>query len=180
VKKVFCIFVCFCAVVGLCGSVLAASGSKVKKPQAVTSQPETIKEANPQVEDDKPDDIQKQYLERLINTNAELKHAYLTLLKNVRLTQLQHERIMLELKYRGRVPRDVEAIGQEIKDEERRTEDKKRDLEKDKDNLKLDALKYYHGKMPNWLSQKWNEKEEKHSAYIEENYTLKLKEELQK
>ena len=172
-KKPSCILITFALFIGFGGTLLAGD-SNANKPQVIMSQATPIKENNLPVESNKPDDIQKQYLERLSNINLELKKAYITLLLNVRQTRLQHERTMLELGYRGSIPHDVEARGQEIKDEEIRTEDKKTNLERDKANLKLDVLKYYNGKLPEWLSRKWQEEESSHSNYVDEHYTQQL------
>ncbi len=49
-----------------------------------------------------------------------------------------------------------------LENEEARTKENIKNLNRDKENLKLDALKFYNGKMPKWLSEKWQEEEANH------------------
>jgi hypothetical protein len=177
-KKMFSVLMGFAVLMLLTSEVGAASDKAKKEPPGSVSKQSTAKQVAPPVADDKPDDIQKQYLSRLSDINFEVESAHLTLLFNFRRNKIQHAMVMNELRYRGRIPNDVQMKGQELKDEKTRTEGKIKDLKREKENLKLDALKYYNGKMPEWLSEEWQKEESRHSNNINENYTEKLREEL--
>lgn len=175
-KKMFSVLMGFAVLMLLTSEVGAASDKAKKQPPGSISESEhsAAKQVAPPV----ADDIQKQYLSRLFDINFEVESAYRTLLFNFRRDKIQHAMEMNELRYRGRIPYDVQMKGQELKDEKTRTEGKIKDLKREKENLKLDALKYYNGEMPKWLSEKWQKEESRHSNNINEDYTEKLGEEL--
>ena len=103
-----------------------------------------------------PDANQKQYLQQLIaNSNEILKleEEYIT---NYRRIRSQRQLEMLELKSRGRVPSNVEMDGQNLEKENARILSEQSRLEKDRENIKLDTLKFYKGKIPRWLDEKWD------------------------
>lgn len=120
--------------------------------------------------DNEPDELQKQYLERLKKINYRLTNEHLTSVKNARLDMIQTKLELLKLRSLGRIPLDVKMQRQELKDEEIRTEANIRNLDEQKENLKLDVLKFYSGEMPKWLSEKWQEEENNHKNYISKMY----------
>lgn len=129
---------------------------------------------------DEGDELQRQYLVKLMKIDLGLEIAHIQLRGNFEQSKSHQKSELLELQYRGRIPHDVEMRGQELKDEEARTEENIKDLEREKENLKLDALKFYNGKMPKWLSKKWQKEETDYSKNIDENFTKKLQEEMGK
>jgi septal ring factor EnvC (AmiA/AmiB activator) len=92
-----------------------------------------------QKQNDIPDEIQEQYIKRLRDINSQLQDEHRTLFT---------------------IRKGLSFDRHRVEDREAKSEAKIKELEKEKDNLKLDALKYYHGKMPGWLSENWKFQED--------------------
>lgn len=155
------------------------SESLRKQPLKSVSEHSIAKQEVSPVDDKNSDELQKQYFDKLWHINMAIKDEHF----NQRMLSIQnkshHKKVMLELNYRGRIPHDVEMEGQELKDRDMRTKEKINNLEREKENLKLDVLKYYNGKMPKWLLGRWQEEESRYNKYME-NYIQEMKEELNK
>lgn len=108
------------------------------------------------------DEIQQQYLKSLKIINLELDIENIAISKDYKLFKLQDERELLELNYRGKISYTAKMDRDKLENEEARTKENIKNLNRDKENLKLDALKFYNGKMPKWLSEKWQEEEANH------------------
>ena len=93
----------------------------------------------------KSDELQEQYLSRLRDINFNLKKAHLDWLYNMK-------------------------MGVATKDIDRKIDS----LKNDKENLKIDALKYYKGKLPKSLSLGWKEEELDYSNYINKNFAREV------
>lgn len=108
------------------------------------------------------DAIQKQYLSRLTdNGEAILKLESDQALNYSRLST-QRKLELLEVQYRGRVPSDVREARQKLESDDARFKEKISELEKERENLKLDALKYYRGKLPKSLDKKWGAEDQRY------------------
>lgn len=132
-----------------------------------------------ELKENEPDEIQKQYLKKLENMNLELEVASINEIGCFRFSEIQHKRELLDLQYRGRISRDVEKSRQELEDKKEKAKTKIEEVEKAKVDLRLDALKYYNGKMPIWLSKEWSEEESRHSKWLQEEFIPKYKQALE-
>ena len=103
----------------------------------------------------KSDDIQTQYIERLSKTHHDLLELADDKITNAFKKNTQRKLETLELQYKNRVPLDLQLKRKKIDDEDIRIQAKTSDLEKSIEDLRLDALKYYKGKMPVWLKKEW-------------------------
>lgn len=119
-------------------------------------------------------EIQRQYYFNLLRINGDLQQQHINIKYYYKQIRLQQQEESLELSYRGRVPYSVSSKRQKLEDDRVKSEDKIKELEKEKDNLKLDALKYYQGSMPKSLSDQWSEEEKRYSDFIKQ-YTEELK-----
>ncbi len=107
-------------------------------------------------------ELQMQYMSKLRRINLNIKNAYIDLKYNDQMLKLQQREELNELSYRGRVPRSVEEKKDKINADNKNANDKIKKLEMDKEDLKLDALKYYKGNLPAELSENWNKEESEH------------------
>lgn len=148
--------------------------SQPKKAQQTEEQSDLDALIEKQKKESAEREIQTQYYFNLLRINTELKQQHSNLKYYYKQIRLQGEEERLELSYRGRIPYSVSVKRQKLEDDRVKAEDKIKDLEKEKDNLKLDILKYYSGSMPTYLSDKWTEEENKYGEFIKQ-YTEELR-----
>lgn len=110
-------------------------------------------------------EIRSQYIRKLLTLNSAIIRENYNLLYNYEKTALHLEEERNELAYRGRIPYVVKLKGKELEDDKNRIKSKIEELKNDKDDLRMDALKYYRGKLPLELKKAWNEQEKN---YIED------------
>ena len=122
------------------------------------------------------DDIQKQYINNLSNINAELESIYPESFRYEKLFALNHEMKILNLKLYGKILPKTESDEIRYRDEDEKFKAKEKKLKNDKNNLKLDALKFYKGKMPTTLKKKWDQEEKRHSEWIDQYNSQRQKE----
>jgi len=113
------------------------------------------------------DDIQNQYINNLSNINAELENIYQKYYKYQKLYALNQELKIINLKSSGKISPEAERQETKYRDEEESLKKRRKELKNDKNSLKLDALKFYKGKMPAALKKKWDEEEKRHSKCID-------------
>jgi hypothetical protein len=107
-----------------------------------------------------PDDIQTQYIERQRTLNDDL----IQMGKDQAICDIHIEMVQqLELidAKMGRSSLDTRIKRKEVDLEQSRINSSTQELRKNRDDLKLDALKYYKGKMPTWLKSEWDKEQKK-------------------
>lgn len=109
---------------------------------------------------------------RKIHFDLKIKRLDLLLIMNRKLNIGGQQK--LDLDYKGRISDDLRIQEQDTKNEETRIKEDISKLEQDRDNLKLDAAKYYRGKLPKSLEKKWREITVDYSKFLETEYTPEL------
>jgi hypothetical protein len=112
----------------------------------------------------RPDDIQTQYIEQLKTIDNDILKLYFDQEMNDAHTKTQQQMELLEVSYRGRVPLELQIKRAEIEADQTRIYSETSKLEKNRETLKLDALKYYKGQMPKWLKNAWDKEMSKYLA----------------
>ncbi len=126
------------------------------------------------------DDTQKQYIDKLVRINTELRKQHAAFARNYNITRSYYEKMNSDLQWGyAEIPAYMLKNMQDLADEKSRIEGKVTELEKEKEEMKSDALSHYNGRMPDWLSQKWAEEEKNYLDYVYETY-LQLQWSLQK
>ena len=113
------------------------------------------------------DDLQREYLTKLSAINSEIKRLCPQLLQNEERGERLDELYFLDLRaHNFKTSANQRRLEQELKDDRERYKTKIEGLKNDKDNLKLDILKYYSGKMPDWLKEEWSKEERDFTHWI--------------
>lgn len=173
IKKIFVLIVCLSVVTV---SVFAdEQGKKKKGNNKKTVESEVKQESKEESADDfikrMRDDmaameIQAQYMSKLRKINQEIRLEYINLKYNEKQRYIQNQEESNELAYRGRVPYSVEKKRDRIVEENRYINENIKKLKMGKDDLSLDAIKYYKGSLPAEFSKEWNETEAKHNEEL--------------
>jgi cytoplasmic iron level regulating protein YaaA (DUF328/UPF0246 family) len=143
VMKRFFLIICCLLIPGLC---FAASKKKVTQ---------------------EPDEMQQTYIDSLRDNSEQLIKTYRNLELNDLKMRNQRKLENLELDYRGKIPKEVTESGKKLEDEEKDFNTSKTKLEQARKDLKMDAMKYYKGKLPKWLKDEWMQEEIKSSSEIQ-------------
>lgn len=111
-------------------------------------------------------DMQQTYLDQQSDINRDILKEYRNLALARKELKTQRQLSALDTQYRGRgsLPTDskVADAAREVKQCEQRIAD----LERRKGNLKMDATKYYEGKLPASFIKDWDEAEQAHRERI--------------
>jgi hypothetical protein len=127
-----------------------------------------------------PDEIQKQYIAKLIRIDTELRNQHDAFAKNYKITRTYYEKMGFDLRWGyGQIPSFMLKNMQDLANERTKIEKRVTELEKEKGKMKSDAISFYGGRMPEWLSQRWTEEEKKYLDSVNETY-LQLQWSLQK
>lgn len=112
-------------------------------------------------------EIRMQYMSKLRKINYEIQLEHINLKYNDKKRDIQYrEELINDLAYRGRVPYSAEKKRDRIEDEEKYSNEHIKKLEMEKEDLKLDAIKYYKGTLPPEFSKEWNETESEHNEAL--------------
>ena len=111
-------------------------------------------------------DIQQDYLDQQSNLNRDILKEYQDLAMARFELKKQRQLSSIDTPYRGRgsLPTDsgVADAAREVKQSEQRITD----LERKKEDLKIEATKYYKGELPDSFIKKWDEAEQAHKERI--------------
>ena len=142
----------FCLLIGSAGNTLAAESTPVKEEKA-------------SAENSKFDETTTQYLKKFRSINSELVAAHRELYNYNHPDNTSPGIDMAEILNQKNASREAREHEQTIRDKKNKTEERIRVLQKDAENLKLDMLKYYNGKLPKHVSDAWKN-EEGYTAYL--------------
>jgi hypothetical protein len=118
-----------------------------------------------------PDETQKQYFDKLIRINTELRNQHAAFARNYKITRTYYERMGSDMRWGyGQVPSFMLKNMQDLADQRAKIENRVVELEKEKEKMKSDAISFYGGKMPEWLSQRWTAEEKDYLDYVDEIY----------
>jgi len=111
-------------------------------------------------------DMQQTYLDQQSDINRDILKGYRDLAMARKELKTQRQLGALDTQYRGRgsLPADtgVTDAAREVKQCEQRIAD----LERRKENLKIDATNYYKGELPDSFIKEWDEAEQAHRERI--------------
>lgn len=162
-KKALWMIIVFGLLIGFEADIFAQDTTD-KKPEDTKSN--LVKEKNVPTASGAFDETAKQYLAKLRSVDRELVDAHRALANYNNPQRNQNLGLpMDEILTSDGGAREKFAEKQTLRDKIARTEDKIKDLQKDVENLKLDALKHYNGKMPKNVSDAWKS-EEDFTAYL--------------
>ncbi|HET6515669.1 MAG TPA: hypothetical protein VFG09_10955 [Thermodesulfovibrionales bacterium] len=120
---------------------------------------------------DGPDKTQEEYLSRLKKINAVLRNKHSAFGKNYRLTRANRERMNSDLEWGyGELSSAMIKSLQDLEDEKVRLEAAINGLNKEKADLRADVLSFYEGKVPKWLTERWDKEEKAYRDYVERIY----------
>lgn len=114
----------------------------------------------------KPDEMQQTYIDSLRDNSEQLKNTYNNLELNDKKMRNQNKLEKLELDFRGYIPKETTEGRKKLEDDEQTLNTSKTKLEQARKDLKMDAMKYYKGKLPKWLKDEWMQEEIKSSSEI--------------
>jgi hypothetical protein len=99
------------------------------------------------------DEVQGQYMTSMSNITVSIAQQRTQLILNYDQKNLQRKREFEELRYRGYIPLSVKLEGRNLEAEGASIEEKISNLEKEREALRLDMLKYYKGSLPDALKE---------------------------
>ncbi len=162
-KKALWMVIVFGLLIGFEANILAQDATD-KKPEETKSN--QVKEKNASAASGAFDETAKQYLAKLRSIDKELVDAHRALANYNNPQRNQNLGLpMDEILSSDGGSREKFAEKQTLRNNIARTEDKIKSLQKDIENLKLDAFKNYNGKMPKNVSDAWKS-EEDFTAYL--------------
>ncbi|MFI5296237.1 MAG: hypothetical protein ACHQ0Y_14585 [Thermodesulfovibrionales bacterium] len=97
-----------------------------------------------------PDELQLQYASKMCNIARDIE------VRGIRI-EYAGKKAEISRNFLLKYPhdRDNQKTLKEAEEEGTTAEKEREKFYRDKDDLKTDALKYYQGKLPQWLSEKW-------------------------
>ena len=162
-KKALWMVIVFGLFIGLEATIFAQDATDKKPEETKSSQ---VKEKNASAASGAFDETAKQYLAKLRSIDKELVDAHRALANYNNPQRNQNLGLpMDEILTSDGGAREKFAEKQTLRNNIARTEDKIKSLQKDVENLKLDALKHYNGRMPKNVSDAWKS-EEDFTAYL--------------
>jgi hypothetical protein len=162
-KKALWMMIVFGLLIGFEADIFAQD-TMDKKPEETKSNP--VKESNASAASGAFDETAKQYLAKLRSIDRELVDAHRALANYNNPQRNQNLGLpMDEILSSDGGSREKFAEKQTLQSNIARTEDKIKNLQRDVENLKLDVLKHYNGKMPKNVSDAWKS-EEDFTAYL--------------
>ncbi|MBP7527196.1 MAG: hypothetical protein KA801_04690 [Syntrophorhabdaceae bacterium] len=162
-KKALWMVIVFGLLIGFEANIFAQDATD-KKPEETRSNP--VREQNASAASGAFDETAKQYLAKLRSIDKELVDAHRALANYNNPQRNQNLGLpMDEILTSDGGAREKFAEKQTLRNNIARTEDKIKSLQKDVENLKLDALKHYNGRMPKNMSDAWKS-EEDFTAYL--------------
>lgn len=150
----------------LIGKAHAADTDAAKGSPAGEQQIQGVKE-----KDEPFEQIQEQYIARLKKINTDLRNKHSALVKNYSLTKGSKEKMNSNLEWGyGNIPSQVLRNLQDLSAEKTVLEASIQGLEKEKADLRSDVISFYGGKVPERLSQQWDNEEKAYKDYVDTLY----------
>lgn len=117
--------------------------------------------------------IEYRFMSSLRQINTQLKLEHIAITSNYETLRIQAEKENLELSFRGYIPHDVSAKRIRMEEEIKTSQQRIKELKREKNQLELDMTKYYKGSVPFTLESKWLDEELDHLNTVTGYYKIK-------
>ncbi len=121
-------------------------------------------------QDTLPLEIQKGYISQLKRINSDLLNKHTILAGNYYASKLANARMKLSIERGTSIPAYVGEVLQTLSTQRVNIDTEISQLEKKKENLKLNVNSFYDGKVPRWLFKEWDEEEKEYTESFNRIY----------
>ncbi len=115
-------------------------------------------------------DILKAYITQLKHINSDLLKRHTILAGNYYASKLANARMKLSLERGTHIPAYVGEVLEYLSTQRINIDTEIKELEKKKENLRMDVNYFYNGKVPEWLSKNWDEEEKEYTDSFNQIY----------